>query len=48
MAAVLEVASDIHCPWANVCVQRLRRTRDALGLDVVLRQTRFLKCVGGG
>ncbi len=37
MPAVLEIASDIHCPWANVCVVRLRRTRDALGLDVVLR-----------
>jgi predicted DsbA family dithiol-disulfide isomerase len=37
MAAVLEVASDIHCPWAYVCVLRLVRTRDALGLDVVLR-----------
>ena len=37
MPAVLENASDIHCPWANVCVQRLRRTRDALGLDLVLR-----------
>ncbi len=37
MAAVLEVASDIHCPWAYVCVLRLLRTRDALGLDVVLR-----------
>ena len=36
MPAVLERASDIHCPWANVCVQRLRRTRDALGLDVTL------------
>jgi predicted DsbA family dithiol-disulfide isomerase len=37
MAAVLEVASDIHCPWAYVCVLRLLRTRDALGLDVTLR-----------
>jgi predicted DsbA family dithiol-disulfide isomerase len=37
MPAVLEVASDIHCPWAYVCVLRLRRTRDALGLDVALR-----------
>lgn len=37
MAAVLEIASDIHCPWAHVCVVRLLRTRDALGLDVVLR-----------
>jgi predicted DsbA family dithiol-disulfide isomerase len=37
MTAVLEVASDIHCPWAYVCVLRLVRTRDALGLDVVLR-----------
>ena len=37
MPAVLEVASDIHCPWAYVCVLRLRRARDALGLDVALR-----------
>jgi predicted DsbA family dithiol-disulfide isomerase len=37
MAAVLDVASDIHCPWAYVCVLRLRRTREALGLDVTLR-----------
>lgn len=37
MPAVLEIASDIHCPWANVCVVRLLRTRDALGLDVALR-----------
>jgi predicted DsbA family dithiol-disulfide isomerase len=37
MAAVLEVASDIHCPWAYVCVLRLLRTRDALGLDLALR-----------
>jgi predicted DsbA family dithiol-disulfide isomerase len=37
MPAVLEVASDIHCPWAYVCVLRLRRARDALGLDVTLR-----------
>jgi predicted DsbA family dithiol-disulfide isomerase len=37
MAAVLEVASDVHCPWAYVCVLRLIRTRDALGLDVTLR-----------
>jgi predicted DsbA family dithiol-disulfide isomerase len=37
MAAVLEVASDIHCPWAYVCVLRLVRARDALGLDVTLR-----------
>jgi predicted DsbA family dithiol-disulfide isomerase len=37
MPAVLEIASDIHCPWAHVCVVRLLRARDALGLDVVLR-----------
>ncbi len=37
MVAVLEIASDIHCPWAYVCVLRLLRTRDALGLDVTLR-----------
>jgi len=37
MSAVLDIVSDIHCPWSYVCVLRLRRTRDALGLDVVLR-----------
>src|SRR5919202_970562 len=37
MTAALEIASDIHCPWAYVCVLRLIRTRDELGLDVVLR-----------
>jgi predicted DsbA family dithiol-disulfide isomerase len=35
--AVLEVATDLHCPWSYVCVLRLRRARDALGLDVALR-----------
>ena len=37
MGTVLEVASDIHCPWVDVCVQRLRQERDALDLDVTLR-----------
>jgi predicted DsbA family dithiol-disulfide isomerase len=37
MAAALEIASDIHCPWAYVCVLRLIRARDELGLDVALR-----------
>ncbi len=48
MAAVLEIASDIHCPWAYLCVLRLGRTRDALGLDVVLRHLSWpLELVNG-
>lgn len=35
---VVEVWSDLHCPWATVTVHRLRRARDELGLDVVFDQ----------
>jgi predicted DsbA family dithiol-disulfide isomerase len=37
MSAVLDIATDLHCPFSYVCVLRLRQTRDALRLDVVLR-----------
>src|SRR5918998_2924697 len=37
MTALLDVASDIHCPGAYLGVLRLCAARDALGLDVVLR-----------
>jgi predicted DsbA family dithiol-disulfide isomerase len=35
MTIEVDVWSDIHCPWAYVAVHRLRRARDAHGLDVV-------------
>jgi predicted DsbA family dithiol-disulfide isomerase len=35
MTVEVDVWSDIHCPWAYVAVHRLRRARDAHGLDVV-------------
>ena len=38
MTAVVQVFSDIHCPWATVAVHRLRATRGAAGLDVVFDQ----------
>lgn len=34
MTAVVEVWSDIHCPWALIAVHRLRAARDRHGLDV--------------
>jgi len=37
MTAELEIASDIVCPWAYLCVLRLDRVRKELGLDVVMR-----------
>lgn len=36
MSVVVEIWSDIRCPWATLAVLRLRRARDELGLDVVL------------
>ncbi|HEY8339000.1 MAG TPA: hypothetical protein VIK95_03980, partial [Egibacteraceae bacterium] len=38
MSAVVEIWSDLHCPWATTATMRLRAARDALGLDVVLDQ----------
>lgn len=38
MATSIVVFSDLHCPWAFVTVHRLRRARDANGLDVVFDQ----------
>jgi predicted DsbA family dithiol-disulfide isomerase len=35
MTATVTIYSDIHCPWATLTVHRLRRARDANGLDVV-------------
>ena len=35
---IVQVFSDIHCPWATVAVHRLRAARDAAGLDVVFDQ----------
>ena len=35
MTATVTIYSDIHCPWAALAVHRLRRARDANGLDVV-------------
>ncbi|MDQ3709126.1 MAG: DsbA family protein [Actinomycetota bacterium] len=35
MTATVTIYSDIHCPWATLAVHRLRRARDANGLDVV-------------
>lgn len=35
MTVEVDVWSDIHCPWALVAVHRLRRAREAHGLDVV-------------
>lgn len=38
MATTVTVWSDIHCPWALVAIYRLRKERDASGLDVVFDQ----------
>lgn len=38
MTSSVVIYSDLHCPWATVAVHRLRRARDAHGLDVVLDQ----------
>jgi predicted DsbA family dithiol-disulfide isomerase len=38
MTAVVEIWSDLHCPWATVAITRLRRARDEHGLDVVFDQ----------
>lgn len=35
MSTLVEVWSDLHCPWATTTVHRLRAARDRLGLDVV-------------
>lgn len=35
MSTVIEVWSDIHCPWATTAIHRLLRARDRHGLDVV-------------
>lgn len=35
MPVVVEIWSDLHCPWASTVVHRLIRARDRLGLDVV-------------
>lgn len=35
MTTTVDIWSDIHCPWAYIAVHRLRRARDAHGLDVV-------------
>lgn len=32
---IIDVWSDIHCPWALVALRRLRSARDAYGLKVV-------------
>jgi hypothetical protein len=37
MSGLLEIATDTHCSFSYVCVLRLRRKRDALRLDMVLR-----------
>lgn len=33
---VVDIWSDIHCPWALVCLHRLRRAREELGLSQVV------------
>ena len=38
MTTVVEVWSDLHCPWATVAIARLRTARDRHGLDVVFDQ----------
>jgi predicted DsbA family dithiol-disulfide isomerase len=36
-ATVVDVWSDIHCPWALVCLARMRAARDQLGrADVII------------
>lgn len=35
MSTIIEVWSELHCPWATTAVHRLRAARDRLGLDVV-------------
>lgn len=35
MSVVVEVWSELHCPWAATAVHRLRAVRDRLGFDVV-------------
>lgn len=35
-AVLIDVWSDLHCPWALIAVHRLRLARAELGLDVVL------------
>lgn len=35
MTVTVTIYGDIHCPWNTVAVHRLRRARDANGLDVV-------------
>ncbi|TGD88035.1 hypothetical protein BayCH28_09585 [Mycolicibacterium sp. CH28] len=35
MSTVIDVWSDVHCPWALVAVHRLRVARERHGLDVV-------------
>lgn len=38
MSTVVEIWSDLHCPWATTVVTRLRAARDELGVDVVFDQ----------
>jgi predicted DsbA family dithiol-disulfide isomerase len=38
MTATVTIWSDVHCPWAMVTTHRLRRAREAHGLDVVFDQ----------
>lgn len=33
---VVAVYADLLCPWATIVLERLRRRRDALGLDVMI------------
>lgn len=48
MTTLVEVWSDIHCPWATVVVHRLRAARDASGADVVFDQRAWpLELVNG-
>lgn len=32
---LVEIWSELHCPWATTAIHRLRAARDRLGLDVV-------------
>jgi len=35
MSVIVEIWSELHCPWATVAVHRLRAARDRHGLDIV-------------
>lgn len=36
MTAQLDIASDLHCQWAYICILRLIKLRDELDLDLVI------------